>query len=100
MRRLPSSPSRAQALIELEPVLLEVFQTATIHMNHEVRDAMHYVLFSAKDRFCASTAWLLAPRFGVTTARLTRAICAIEILRCSLEFRTRSNAGTLEPTLA
>lgn len=60
---------------------------------------MHYALFSVEDRFCATAAWLLAPRLGIETARLSPALCAIETLRCSLLFKARSN-NAFEPALA
>lgn len=101
LRRLPSSPSRSQALIDFEPVLLKYFQNQTIHVEREVRDSMHYVLFSVGDRFCASTAWLIAPRLGISTERMAALACAVETLRCAQEMKPRASAHTsaLEPTL-
>lgn len=89
MRQFPASPGRNQALIEFEPVLLEVFGQLTKRVDNEVRDAMHYALFSVKDRLCVSTAWLIAPRIGVSVERFRTAACALETLRCSLEFKLR-----------
>lgn len=99
MRRLPPSPSRSQALVEFEPLLLRNFEDLTSSVNREVRDAMHYALFSVDDRFCVSAAWLVAPRLGIETARIAQTLCAIETLRCSLLFKARSN-NAFEPLLA
>lgn len=96
MRRLPASPSRAQALNEFEPILLRNFQHKTTGVNPEVRDAMHYALFSVGDRFCTSAGWLIAPRLGVSVDRFSSAACAIETLRCSLAFKTRPTTQRTE----
>lgn len=98
MQRPPSSPSRSQALVEFEPVLLKTFQGLTQNVNREVRDAMHYALFSVKDRFCASSAWLIAPRLDIAASKLERPIAAIETIRCALLFKTK-NHKALEPAL-
>jgi hypothetical protein len=105
---LPSSPSRLQALNEFEPILLENFQRCTKEVDPEVRDAMHYELFSTKDRFCVSAAWLIAPRIGVSTKRFALTACALETLRCSLELSHKlrslafgnSQMSMIEPILA
>lgn len=99
MRRLPASPSRSQALVEFEPILLRVFEDLTATVNCEVKDAMHYALFSVEDRFCATAAWLLAPRLGIETSRLSTVLCAAETIRCSLLFKARAK-NAFEPTLA
>lgn len=103
MRRLPSSPSRAQALIEIEPLLQNTFQQLLKSTNAEVRDAMHYALFNVADRFCVSAAWLVAPRLGVSTARFAPVACALETLRCSLDFKLRPSEAYhrfVEPAIA
>lgn len=93
MGRLPASPSRTQALIEFEPLLLHRFQSLARAIPSEIRDTMHYALFSTQDRFCISAAWLVAPRVGVSTERLSPAACAIETLRCALAFKLRLNGN-------
>ena len=98
MQRPPSSPSRSQALVAFEPLLLRTFQDLTRHVNREVCDAMHYALFSVKDRFSASAAWLIAPRLGIDAKKLERPLAAIETIRCALLFKTE-NHKALEPTL-
>ncbi|MBI3543748.1 MAG: hypothetical protein HY075_10795 [Deltaproteobacteria bacterium] len=98
MRRLPASPSRSQALIELEPILAEKFSAFTTRTHAEVRDSMHYALFSKPDRFCVSAAWLVAPRLGIATARFAPVACAIEVLRCALT--KKHSERFAEPVLA
>ena len=95
MRRLPSSPSRAQALSEFEPRLLSEFEARTAGVARATRDAMHYALFRVEDRFCVTAAWLAAPRLGVSTARLAPLACAIEALRCGLR-ADRHAAGLVQ----
>jgi hypothetical protein len=97
MGRLPASPSRAQALNELEPLLLRTFEDIAADLSHELRDTMHYALFSVEDRFCVSAAWLLAPRLGIPTARFAPAACALESLRCAAEFRIRATTSPTKP---
>ncbi|MEW6056753.1 MAG: hypothetical protein AB1540_09065 [Bdellovibrionota bacterium] len=91
MTNLPSSPSRDQAAIEFEPVLHQLFEALTRKVNSEARDAMHYVLFSTRDRFCISALWLVAPRLGISVQRISRVACAIEAIGCSLAIKTRNH---------
>lgn len=89
LSRLPSSPSRTQALVAFEPALLKAFQIATEDVDPEIRDVMHYALFSVTDRFCITSAWLLAPQLAVSPDRFALPAVALETLRCSTVFKTR-----------
>lgn len=85
---------RRHALIDFESALLQTFEKIASSLEPEVRDLLHFALFSESDRLCLSSAWLIAPRAGVSLEKFRLAASSVEMLRCSTLAKERSPIST------
>lgn len=81
---LPSTEQRIRAINECEKILITHFEFLTQSIDAEIKDAIHYTLFKVKDRFAMSSAFLIAEELEIPSTQIMPALCALEMLRCSL----------------
>ena len=80
----PFSKVRTKAAAEFDQELRNTFETLTQNSDAQLKDSIHYLLFRHKDRFCMSSAWLIAKDLGIKTQHLSPALCALEFIRIAV----------------
>ncbi len=79
----PLNTKRQKALYEFDKSLREYFDLLTKDSDPILRDNIHFHLFKVKDRFCATSAWIIAQDLNISLKTLAPIISALEMVRCA-----------------